>query len=285
MFSIHLGQHTGLLSLKAFALWAREKQYYSLLQVPAAFIYAQVKSHRPPFFCLFPGVEDWSVSEGWKQNCFSSTNPLLGLLFRPKSQQFLSQCKLESSQLETLVSPVEPRDAEALAHSTALSLLWVPRSYSCGVGALDHLSAECRKEIPQEGNCPRGKKSRIGESGEFFIYKSSFLLKQGVLLQVELVTALWKPFCWRKKKNKSDRSRWDQSKRRLGSDRPTTEKGTKRLKTLRDRQPAAGTDTHQDSHQYTSTGKCPAGPLVVPEGTIHPASSGTTANGWKQEPG
>lgn len=81
---------------------------------------------------------------------------------------------------------------------------------------------------------------------------------------MRLVTAWQKPFCWRKKKTKSDRNRWDQSKRRLGSDRPTTEKGTKRLKRLRGRQPAAGTDTHQDSHQYISTGKCPAGPLVVP---------------------
>lgn len=94
------------ISLKALALWEREKRHSSLLQIPAAFIYAQVRGRCPPFFCLFPGVEAWNVSEGWKQNCFSSTTLLLGLLFRPKSQQFLSQCKLKSSQLETLLSAV-----------------------------------------------------------------------------------------------------------------------------------------------------------------------------------
>lgn len=37
VISIHLEQHTGLLSLKALTLWEREKRYSSLLQVPAAF--------------------------------------------------------------------------------------------------------------------------------------------------------------------------------------------------------------------------------------------------------
>lgn len=91
---------------------------YSWLRVAAAFIYAQVKSGPSLFFYLFKDMKAWSSSEVWNQSCFCATNPLFELLFRPKSQQFLSQCKLESSQLETVMAPVGPRDA--LKHSSVL---------------------------------------------------------------------------------------------------------------------------------------------------------------------
>jgi hypothetical protein len=112
---------------QCLSVWGKGEIVLQLLRVSAAFVYAQVKSGLSLFCYLFQNMEAWSFSEVWNQSCFCVTNPLFELLFRPKSQQFLSQCKLESSQLETVISAVGPRDVEALAHKHSSVFLWHPQ--------------------------------------------------------------------------------------------------------------------------------------------------------------